>query len=500
MFSNVAYEAFYTFLGLKFHERFIQAITSEAFFKGLVLLIFGVLFVMTILKFFSRYMPGSLVDRRHVPVTGFIKVIFFLFLGLSLLRVDSATTVQNFNRQTWHGNPYIMNKVGDLRGQYQVSFIFDLLSRSAEEISALLGRIVDKVLSKTHSQLDAPDFFYKAVMYAGVSTIEDENLKELVNFYTNECFEKVLPMIQSVDRQNFIEKAFFANSTQGAINQKLNEIVVSGSGSQAETCLDVKEDVRDRLMSLAHTKSSVWNHVKTVMNSDVFGFFDGENFDNLIASNMLVNHYLDEKEGFAGVMQGSQVPGAVSWFTQYLNRLTTVDGALSLIGLGDKHGSMEAAERSKQFSEMLARAPHIAGAIKMVLIMIFPWLMFLVVAGRWKVLVIWYAVYCSVLLWTPLWTLTYHIMLNISLSGEVMESFGRISDGVSLLGGRVITSRIYYMYSVFTYIQIMIGMLVTGGTLFALRPLLHETQSEHQPEFLRDGEQALAAGSKVIGV
>jgi len=161
MFSNVAYEALYTFIGLKFHERFIAAITSEAFFKGLVLLIFGVLFVMTILRFFSRYMPHSLVNKRFVPVTAFIKIVFFLFLGLSLLRVDSGTTVKKFSRESWHGNPYIMDKIGDVSHEYKVSFIFDLMSRSAEELAALMGRIVDKVMSKTHSQLDAPDFFTK---------------------------------------------------------------------------------------------------------------------------------------------------------------------------------------------------------------------------------------------------------------------------------------------------------------------------------------------------
>jgi hypothetical protein len=52
-----------------------------------------------------------------------------------------------------------------------VSFLFDVLSRSAEEISALIARVIDSVFQSTHSQLDAPDFFFKAIMYAGSETI-----------------------------------------------------------------------------------------------------------------------------------------------------------------------------------------------------------------------------------------------------------------------------------------------------------------------------------------
>ena len=41
MFSNTAYEALYQYLGLELHSQFISAITSEVFFKAVVLIIFG---------------------------------------------------------------------------------------------------------------------------------------------------------------------------------------------------------------------------------------------------------------------------------------------------------------------------------------------------------------------------------------------------------------------------------------------------------------------------
>jgi hypothetical protein len=58
MFSNTAYEALYQYLGLELHSQFIAAITSEVFFKATVLLVFGVVFFVTLTKFFSRYMPN----------------------------------------------------------------------------------------------------------------------------------------------------------------------------------------------------------------------------------------------------------------------------------------------------------------------------------------------------------------------------------------------------------------------------------------------------------
>ena len=80
MFSNTAYEALYQYLGLAIHGQFIEAITSEIFFKAMVLIIFGGIFFITVIKFFSRYMPSALVARKHIPLSNFAKIIFCLFM------------------------------------------------------------------------------------------------------------------------------------------------------------------------------------------------------------------------------------------------------------------------------------------------------------------------------------------------------------------------------------------------------------------------------------
>ena len=496
MFSNIAYEALYTYLGLKFHEIFIEIITSEPFFKGLAILIFGVIFVVTVVKIFSRYVPGVMLSKSSLPLTKAIKVIFLLFFGLSLLRVDARMEVKDYSRKSWHSNPYILDQVGATKESYRVSFIFDLLSRTAEELAALLSRVVDQLMAKTHSQLDSPNFFYKSIIYSGIATIEDPELQESLSFFTQECIEKVLPQFARYrNNRSFFDKIF--SDDGDVVDDALKEIpITSISGTN---CLDVKNEVNQKLSEYAKAKIDPIKRStvgQTMMESLRLST---DTWDQLTISSQLVNHYLDERENHLGIARGSKVPGTTSVIFQYLNRLKSWDGFLSLTGNKDKHGSAEASERSKRFSEHLMRAPHIAGIIKMFLIALFPWLFLFVIAGKWKVLVIWFTTYCSVLLWTPLWTWVYHIMVNIALSADLIEAFGKVGAGVSLYGAKLINSKIYYMFSVFSWVQILIGTVVTGSTLYFLRPMLTSGQEESAPEFVESiGDLASTAAKKAV--
>jgi hypothetical protein len=494
MFSNTAYEALYQYLGLELHAQFIQAITSEVFFKAVVLIIFGVIFLITTIKFFSRYMPNTLVSKKHIPLSAFFKIIFCLFLGLALLRVGSNTGVKNYYGESWSDNPYIKSRYGEVKDQTRVSFIFDLLSRTAEESSAFLGRIIDRIMAKSHSQLGAPNYFYKAIMYSGTATIKDQNLKELVHFYTENCFEKALPLIgdaRSKDKLN----AFF--NQENGLDQKLSEIEIKTEEATPYSCLDVKNEVRSSLKQYA-----INHHVRFIRASGrhVYPIKD-EAAQNMHMANMLVNHYLDNKESVMGIMKGSQLPGTTGRVFQYLNRLFSFDAVLSIFGFNKTHGASEAAARSQSFSEHLARAPHVAGLLKLALVAIFPFLVFFVVAGKWKYLIYWFVIYFSVLLWTPLWILFYHIMTSIAQSIEVMNEIGHFSDGISLYGAKLVSSRMYYFYSIYAWVQLLVATLTTGSAVFFLRPLLMENRQETAPEFIGDASNtASAAGTAVKAV
>ena len=394
----------------------------------------------------------------------------------------------------WNNNQWIKdNYGGDMKSRIKVSFVFDLLSRTAEESSAFLSRIIDKVMSRSHSQLDAPNFFYKAIMYSGMATIEDESFKELIDFYTEECFEEVLLFYEYKKTQAKNRFNDFFNKNK-EMDQKLSEIMVRKIPNQDNDCLDIKSAIRENLKEYA-----IAHHVKFVRNSgkQVYPIRD-EAAQNMHMANMLVNHYLDKKESAMGIMKGSQLPGTMGRVFQYFNRLYSFDAALSFLGLSDLHGASEAAARSQKFSEHLARAPHVAGWIKMLLVAVFPFLIFFVVAGKWQVLIYWFVLYLSVLLWTPLWVLLYHIMTNIAQSVEVLEELGHFSDGVSLYGARLVRSRIYYFYSIYSWIQLLVATLTTGGAFFFLRPMLMENKQEAAPEFVGGANNTAGKASTAV--
>lgn len=481
MFSNTAYEALYEILGLELHARFIEVITGEAFFKGMILLIFGAGFFLTALRLASRYIPGSLVEKRHVPLSRFIRVIACLFLGLAILRVGATAEVSDYQGKNWADNPYVQGRFAEVERQYRVSAVFQIISHTAEELTALLSRVIDGLFAKGNSELTAPGLFYKAIMYSGAATIDDPKLRDQVQFYTDECFSKVIPSLGQFESKGTAD-GFYSAAKE--IDQDLEGVTLELGTGQKTNCLAVKDSTMALLKQYASDK--------TQGSSDQIPFpyyVYGPNIDtsyvkNYTASMALVNFYADQKEGQLGIMKGAEAPGTAGGTFQNLNRFFSWDGLLGALGLRDSQGASEAAKRSQEFSEHLARAPHVAGFVRMVLIAIFPWLMFFVVAGRWRVLLVWFWVYFSVLLWTPFWTLLYHVMLGIAMSSEVMEAFGRMADGVSLYSAALVNHRLYYMYSIYAWAQLMVATATTGSVMMFLKPMLGESKQEASPEFL----------------
>jgi len=498
MFSNTAYEAMYQYLGLALHARFIEVITSQKVFLGVLILAFGVTFFLTTMHFFSRYLPGTLVRRKTVPLSQYAKIIACLFLGTALLKVGSTTSVRRFNGESWHQNPYIHGQVRGVSPDYKVSFVFDVLSRSAEEVSALISRVIDKLFMTTNSQLEAPNFFFKAIMYAGSASIEDPSLKQIISFYSEECFDRIAALPKSVEVPGSMEGFF---SVSDRMDHELREMVIETSDKTPLTCLDVKKEMTGRLDDYAKSKITYSDlPISAYMGTDIMSL---EEYKNFFASSILANKFVESHEGPLGIQEGAILPTTGGRFFQYLNRFFSWDGFLGFFGGKSLQGASLAAKRSQEFSENLARAPHLAGFIKMALIAVFPWLIFFVVAGHWKVLVSWYMIYFSVLLWTPIWTLLYHIMSGIALSADMMSSLARFNDGISIYASQVVGDRIYHLFEVYAWLQILLGTLFTGSVLFFMKPLLTDGEGESSPEFISEaqskGGTALSAGKKALG-
>lgn len=477
MFSSTAYEAFYTIIGLHFHEASIKIITSQAILAGILALTFGAAFFFAVWGYFSKYLPKAFGKKKGASLGNLVKLIASFLLGVSLLKVGTFTSVRDHKRVTWHDNNYITTKVIDLQENYKVSFLFDLLTQSAEEMANFVGLVVDRLFEKTNSEQHAPSAFYKAILYAGSLTIEDQKLRSMIDLYSNECFDKTIPLLEMANREDKISEFF---KPYGAVDNALKEIKLPMQDGSEITCYDLKEKVHLDLYNYARTTQS-----KTAKYEENINFQISRNAVNETASATLNNYFTEKAETqMLNIQRGAEIPsGGFAKFLMGWKRLTSWDGVLSLFG-GEKYeGANLTAERAMQFNEYLKRAPHLKGMVKLFLIGAFPWLIFFVFAGKWKIVISWWAVYFSVLLWTPLWTLLYHLMTTVALSTDVLEAFGRMNDGISLYSSELVTNKIYQFYAIYSYLQLIVGPLPTMILAWGMfTGFLNDRQQESTPD------------------
>lgn len=476
MYTNTAYAALYQMMGLQFQEAVIHWITHEAVFKGVILLLFGASFMIFLIHFVSRHLPFVITVRR-APLSRLILLIFCLFLGISLLKAKSNFTSHAMDHRPWSQNPYVQKRSRAAQ-TYRVSFLFKLLAGSAEEVARHLGLLIDRTFSPGASQMHHPNFFFKAMLGAASSTIEDPELRDLINFYTAECLSQVLPQVHSGGGQSFLDR-FFSHQPSEA-DQQLLRIKLQLSGYP--NCWVLKKKMNFKLQHYAKSYVAQMGKASQVLMS--LGHLNhgfGETYQNWVASSLLVNHYLGEHEGTLGLEKGTELPGAGGRIVQFINRAFSVEGAMSFFGARELKGVSLAAQRSQEFSDHLARAPHVAGFLQMLLVGFFPFLVFFLAAGKWKPLGWWWLTYFSICLWTPIWNLLYHVMTTLTLSMEMMQTFGEQGDGVSLYGAQLVSSRMYQAFAVYSYLQLLIGPLFTGFLLRCMTPVLNDSAADFVP-------------------
>ena len=503
MFSSTAYEAFYTYIGIYLHEASIKIITSQEFLIGLLVLILGISFLMTAWRYFSSYMPSFLGSGKALSIYSFFKIIACLVVGLSLLKVDAPAKVKNYQRMSWHTNPYIESRFPSIEESYKVSFVFDLLSSSAEEVAHLVSLLIDGLFKRTNSEVEAPSAFYRAILYSSSITIDDVELKDKISVYGSNCFDKVLPLIGLAKQRDKIDEFFKRN---GIVDNELKAIPIQLEDGQTISCLDLKEEVRKHLWDYSHSKGARFHQYNGKYSINHRGE-PPEARANWVASSALVNHFLSERQDWMGTQRGAEVGGRVGGkLTNFLigwDRFFSFDGFLTMLGFKEQVGAALTAKRAEKFSEYLQRAPHIKGMVKMFLIALFPWLVFFIIAGKWKVLIYWFAIYGSVALWTPIWILLYHLMTSIALSTDVMEEFGRLSDGISLYGSVLITTKLYQFYAIYSWLQIIVGPLPTVVLSYGMfTSLLQDSEAEVAPApvtMVKDAGVSVATGGNPVG-
>ena len=474
MYANTAYEALYQLMGLQFQEQVTGWITSEVMFRALITIIFAVSFFGFLLHFASKYIPFA-VSVHRAPISRVVLLVFCLFIGISLLKVGAAQTSSQMGGKSWSANPYVTSLTPSVKDQYRVSLIFRVLSGSAEEIARGLGFLVDKTFAQTNSQMTAPNYFFKAMLGAAAETIDDPSLKGAIQTYTENCLSKALPTLNSQSMSDLFSQSGNASDTLLAQIE-----VPSPDMGPAINCLDMKTNLNRDMGAYAHSRSSISQEVlNSGGNLGLWKVFPPKVYDNFEVSNLLVNEYLGQREGSLGVQKGAEVPGTGGRITQFIESVFSVQGITTLFGA---QGVTTAASRSMELSAHLARAPHVAGFIKMLLVGFFPVLVFFLAAGRWRPVLWWWLTYLSICLWTPLWALLYHIITTLSLNAETMNQLGQLGDGVSLYAASLITSRLYQAFAVYSYLQLLIGPLFTGLLLTCMKPMLRDTESDGIPD------------------
>ena len=492
MFSSTAYEAFYSIIGLHFHAASIDIITSQAILAGILALIFGAAFFFSLWGYFKKYLPGFLGGGSSTSLATFVKLIASFLLGVSLLKMGSFSEVKDYKRVSWSGNDYISTKLPSLEDSYKVSFAFDLLTQSAEEMARLLGVIVDRLFEKTNSQLHAPDAFYKAILYAGSVSIEDADLRSLIDLYSAQCFDKVIPQFEMAKSRDKISEFF---RPYGIVDQSLKGIIFKTNQGKEISCYDLKEKV---IVDLFNYSSKIQGKSARYEQNITLKF--NRDLITEIASSALNNYFNEKAESsWLNIQKGAEVSsGNYGKFIFAWKRFLTWDGLLSLFGQEHLEGAGLTAERALQFSEYLKRAAHIKGMVKLFLIAVFPWLIFVIFTGKWRIIIAWWAVYFSVLLWTPIWTLLYHLMTSMALSTDIMAAFGKLNDGISLYSSELITSKIYQFYAIYSSLQLIVGPLPTALLTWGIfTGFLRDSSQESAPEGIRT--TASIAGATVTG-
>ena len=478
------------YIGLGLQERFIEVMTSSALFKALVLLLFLYLFVLTSIRYFGRFMPGGILGSKGVPLSRFFILILALFISLSLLKVTANSEISSYNGHSWHESDYVRNKLPHVKHQFKVSIVFDFITRTADSLIAALNITIDQLLSPGHSQLKAPNLIYKAVAASSAQLMPSAKLSESINIYADHCIIEALQIRNERLDAGIISRMF--SSTPTDADSILLELPLATRFG--ETCYDLKAGLMEEVINEARERfQSDWiSRAKSQWRGNSAHLLNREK----LASDMLINHFINQREGLLGVDRTAELPTMSARIAQMLARYQSspLTNILSLFS-GDQRGVFIAGQRAEELSQNMSRAPHVAGFLKMFLFAVFPWLVIPVLLGYWKVIIWWLKVYVSILLWAPAWTILYSVMTGIALSVSELQSF----DSVSMLGASIVNHRLHYGYAVYAWLQMFLGMGITGAVLMMANPFSRDTDGDNEAPLTGTVSKTIGIAQTAIG-
>lgn len=493
MHALTAVEAYFTYMGLYWNTEIVKFLGSDHFVRALCLVVFGILFMTTVVQLFARQMNTNMIGNSYVSVGTLVKVIVCYLLGLACLKVSNHTTVKSFARESWDSSPYIVSRLGAVDKDIKLSLPVDLMIRSSEEIGWLMTKMTDWLMKGPHSNAESPNLYYKALLLAGATTIDDPLLRSKLELYSQDCVERLLPAFdKAVNDQK--------SGVYGLLNMsESNSIVLSEIPlDEGKTCLDLRQEVQNELSKLSNQGSS-WDELFL---SKIGGSknVSRDQLTNLKISSALLNFYVDKNEKGLGVMNGGEVQGVYGRILQYLGRLVSHEGLLRTFNLRGSAGVGVAVERAKEFNEQLRTAPMILGLTKAALIVMSCLLPFFIIALKWRMVVWWWMVYLSVCLWVPIWTGLYHLLTNVFVVPETMKLFGSLSDSYSLYSAMLISDQAYYISSVISWAQVAVGPGLSAMVGFFGGQWLLSSRGDHMPVAIQQVTDASITASRVAGI
>lgn len=491
MHSLTAIEAYFTYMGLYWYTEIVKFLASDHFVRALCLLVFGVLFMTTIMQLFARKMGTSVFNQSYVSVGSIVKVVVCYLLGLACLKVSNHTLVKNFSKESWENSPYIVSRLGAVDKDIRLSLPVDLMVRSAEEISWFMTKMTDWLMKGPHSNAESPNLYYKALLLAGATSIEDPRLRSKLELYTTDCVERLLPSFEKITADRNIDGLLNLSESN---SMALSEIPLDGG----QNCSDLRQEVQNDLYKVA-TPELPWME-------RVFSKIKGENpvstdqMKNFEVSSALLNFYIDKNEQGMGVMKGGEVQGVYGRILQYLGRQISHEGVLRSLNLRGSAGVGVAVERAKEFNEQLRTAPMILGLTKAALLVLSCLLPFFIIALKWRMVIWWWMVYLSVCLWVPVWTGLYHLITNVFAVPEVIKGFGQMTDSFSLYSALLISDQAYYISSVISWAQVAVGPGLSAMVGFFAGQWLLNSRSDHMPVALQQVTEVSTTAARVAGM
>ena len=78
------------------------------------------------------------------------------------------------------------------------------------------------------------------------------------------------------------------------------------------------------------------------------------------------------------------------------------------------------------------------------------------------------------------------MITHIALTTEVLANYEGLRDGFSIYGSEIINSRMYFAYSVYSWVQLVVSPLPTIIVAGSLRGMLSRPNEDNAPSLVKD--------------